>query len=271
MRRLEAARAISLPKATIPATAKRRRRRNNQPFRIPWKLLVQAAASFRWLSLGLLGLCAFALFEIGADGTFYLSFIPVEGAVSIPASEVVGASGLAGRHIFAVDPGEAAANIGQLPGVVSSTVLLEWPNQVRIQIGEETPVAVWHQSGATYWVNEQGNLLPARSEGYGLLQIYSETDGPEGDLEFVPEEVLNGALQLRELRPNIERLYYRPGEGLSYDDGRGWRAHFGQGLDMQQKLAIYEAIIDDLLERGISPTYVSVSNQDKPHYSANSS
>jgi hypothetical protein len=35
---------------------------------------------------------------------------------------------------------------------------------------------------------------------------------------------------------------------------------------MNQKLAVYETLIDDLLARGIQPAYISVSNQEKPYY-----
>jgi hypothetical protein len=80
--------------------------------------------------------------------------------------------------------------------------------------------------------------------------------------------VLSGALLLRQLRPNIDKLYYRPASGLSYDDGRGWRAYFGSGTDMNQKLAVYETIVTDLLARQIQPAYISVSNQEKPYYLA---
>ena len=71
---------------------------------------------------------------------------------------------------------------------------------------------------------------------------------------------------LRELRPNINQLYYRPAGGLSYQDGRGWRAYFGEGTDMNQKLVVYEAIVADLESRGLTPAYISVSNQEKPYY-----
>ena len=37
---------------------------------------------------------------------------------------------------------------------------------------------------------------------------------------------------------------------------------------MNQKLAVYETVVTDLLARGIQPTYISVSNQEKPFYKA---
>jgi hypothetical protein len=53
---------------------------------------------------------------------------------------------------------------------------------------------------------------------------------------------------------------------LSYEDGRGWRVYFGTGNDMAQKMIIYEAIVEDLLARGLTPAYISVSNKEKPYY-----
>jgi hypothetical protein len=93
-------------------------------------------------------------------------------------------------------------------------------------------------------------------------------DGVDAQVAFVPHDVLAGALQLKQLRPNIDRLYYRPSSGLSYQDGRGWRVFFGTGTDMSQKLVVYETIVEELLAQGLTPQYVSVSNQEKPYYLA---
>jgi hypothetical protein len=92
---------------------------------------------------------------------------------------------------------------------------------------------------------------------------------PQANIAFIPQDVMDGAKQLRQLRPNIEKLYYRGDSGLSYQDGRGWRVYFGTGTDMNQKLVIYETIVEDLLARGLTPQYISVSNQEKPYYRAN--
>jgi cell division septal protein FtsQ len=133
-------------------------------------------------------------------------------------------------------------------------------------VAEEAPIAVWDQGGQQYWIDENGRLIPARVRTVGLLQIQSELNEPLNDIDFIPTEVLDGALQLRALRPNIDQLYYRPAGGLSYEDGRGWRVYFGTGLDMAQKLTVYERIVADLLARGLTPEYVSVSNQERPFY-----
>lgn len=263
----------------VPETARKRRQRNQAaPLQFPTAALKRILFSARWISLSLLAICGLSLYLIGTDANFYLTHIPVAGVASIPPAEIVAASGLGGAHIFSIDPTDAATAITRLPGVISATVTIEWPNQVKIDIQEDTPVAVWIQDGQQFWINRNGQLTTARQELPGLLQIESEVvsdeanqseDNPITPLDFVSLGVVDGALQLRQLRPNIERLYYRPAGGLSYRDGRGWQASFGVGNDMDQKLVVYETLVNDLLQRGLTPVYISVSNKEKPYYLAN--
>ena len=108
----------------VPKTAKKRRQRNRIQATIPTNAIKGFVFSARWLSLGLLLFTIFALYVSATQESFYLTTIPVGGAVTIPPSEIVSVSGLAGSHIFAADPHEAAARIAELPGVVSSKVKL---------------------------------------------------------------------------------------------------------------------------------------------------
>ena len=314
MRRLNTASVAPLPALTPEArtaqkTAQKRKRRNSQErIRRPLSGVVGFIVNTRWISLAMLAVCVYTLYIIGNDDRFYLNVIPVEGASTLDINHVVEESGLAGRHIFAADPQEAADHLSEMGGVVTATVTLHWPNDVLITLREQPPLATWQEGDVAYWIDADGGLSPARSQTIGLLNIISEipvaapvgagvgvgaglrpapttdgvtTDGTTTDstdadtddgtgaaIAFVPQDVLEGALQLRALRPNIEQLYYRPSGGLSYQDGRGWRAYFGTGLDMNQKLAVYETVVAKLLEQGIRPEYISVSNQYKPYYRA---
>lgn len=305
MRRVYTANAAMVGMSLSKTAKKRQQRTSREKFSRPLASAMDVVLSARWVSLGLLALCVYALIFIGRDERFFLDYIPVEGTNSIPPTEIVAVSGLAGRHVFAADPQQAAERIGDLPGVVTATVTLTWPNDIMIRISEKPPLAVWREGATEYWIDEDGLLLPARTETVGLLEIISEVDqvqqrvalaepvpgevpdlvdeeaeaeaGDAGEITeqagsasvaFVPYPVLEGALQLRALRPNIESLYYRPSGGLSYQDGRGWRAYFGDGRDMHQKLVVYETIVEDLLARGIHPEYISVSNREKPFFKA---
>ncbi len=307
MRRVYSATSAPLPNLSLPKTAKSRKRRNSQQrFVRPIAGVKSVVLSSRWISLAVLALAVYALFFIGGDEQYYINYIPVEGSSTIDINEVVAASGLAGSHIFAADPQEAADNIQSVGGVVTATVTLHWPNDVMIRLREKPPLATWQEGEQTFWIDEDGHLTNSRAQTVGLLNIISEAPTAEesrvsemiadllsddeeeeeaateevtadenveeaaGELEsqaaFVPRPVLEGALQLRELRPNIDKLYYKPSDGLGYQDGRGWTAYFGTGRDMHQKLVVYETVVAQLLEQGLRPAYISVANQYKPYY-----
>ncbi len=303
MRRVDTVAPISQPRLRIPKAAKKRRRRNRrqrQRVRIPTTGIRQVLFSARWISLMLLAFTVYAIILTGQFEDFYLTQIPVDGVVSIPAAEVVEASQLAGAHIFATDPNDAAENIMALPGITAAAVKVTWPNKVDIAVKEDTPIAVWLDGRNQYWVAKDGGLIPARTVTTGLLTIEAElteteqlqqelaaeaeaaavteeqtteneaegTAAATAPTPFLPREALIGALQLRQLRPNIDRLYFRPGNGLSFQDGRGWRVYFGTGSDMEQKLVVYETIVEELLAQGITPVYISVANQERPYYKA---
>ena len=269
-RRVQATSSVATPKIVVPSKAKKRRRRNNSRIRLPVTGLKQALLSARWMSLVLLVTCLWALVTVGRAETFFLTEVTVEGSDGFRQTDLIEASGLVGAHIFGVEPAMAAERINDVPGVLSATVTVQWPNHVTVQVAEEKPLAMWMQAGQSYWVTESGNLVPARGDGNGLLVLQSQVKEPVGENETIPSPVLEGALLLKELRPNINKLYYSPGNGLSYQDGRGWLTHFGTGTDMAQKLVVYEAIIEDLLQRQITPEYISVRNQARPYYMAGS-
>ena len=257
-------------KIRVPSAAKKRKLRNDPRIKVPLEVLRNLAFSPRWMSSLLLGVSLWALVTIGYNETFYLSVIPVQGARSITQTEIIETSGLQGSHIFAADPLDAANRIKAIPGVISATVTLRWPNEVNIEIGEDTPVAIWKEKDQIYWINKDGQLLPARTAVTGLLIIESEVTRRRTDDSFVDKSIIDGALQLKKLRSNIEHLYYHPQTGLSYQDGRGWRGHFGVGLDMEQKIIVYEAIVEKLVQQGRQISYISVMNYTKPFYKANS-
>jgi cell division septal protein FtsQ len=290
MRRLEASSSIPMPHMAVPDTAHRRRqRRRRQRWAAPTASLKQVVTSARWLSLVLFAVCVYALYLVGNVEDFYLTYIPVEGTSSLTPAEVVEASGLAGQHVFSADPARAANSIGDIPGVVSATVKLSWPNEIAIRIVEDTPIMIWEQNGVPYWVTQSGSVVPARQELAGLLTVRTEaallpdTDqkgeggaagAANGEMEEeeavmprVAPEIVEGALQLRQLRPEISELSYKSLEGLSFRDGE-WDAFFGTGTDMRQKLAVYEAVVAQLEAEGVTPAYVSVANQEKPYYRA---
>lgn len=226
---------------------------------------------WRLMSIALIALLGGMLAALLMNPAMYVDQVNLGGAAFVPGQEIYAHSGIAGQHIFWVDPAQVEKNVLEVPGIAAAQVSVAWPNQVTIQVTERIPVVAWIENSDRWWVDADGAKFKARAELPGLLPITVDDApnraGVKGDpLGTVPVEAIAGALQLRELRPNIELLHYDALRGLSYQDGRGWRGYFGVGTDMPQKLAVYEGLVADLLARGIQPKLISVESAQAPYY-----
>jgi hypothetical protein len=251
-----------------PKAARRGRTRSHA---ISWRTRLQRVISAlvtspRWISLLILLVIGSAFYFVGADATYYVTQVEVAGAATLSQRAIIEASRMEGMHIFWLDPAEAARGVAEIPSILTATVEIVWPGAANITVSERAPVLAWDQAGDRFWVDEEGRLMQARHEAPELLLILSQQPDRLFVGERIPFDVMAGALQLQQERPNIDSLFYEAGNGLSYEDGRNWRAYFGTGLDMNQKLAVYEALVVDLQARGLQPRYISVINKDKPFY-----
>jgi len=225
--------------------------------------------TWRLASFSMCLLLGAMLVRLITDRSMFIDGINLGGSALVPGEEIYSSSGIAGVHIFWVDPAEVQRQVLEVPGIAGATVSVQWPNQVTLVVTERIPVVTWIENERTWWVDADGHRFRARQDLPGLLPITVDdskckSNTPDG--QAVPAQAIHGALQLRELRPNIERLHYDSLHGLSYQDGRGWRGYFGVGTDMPQKLAVYERLTEDLTSRGIYPKKISVENLDAPYY-----
>jgi hypothetical protein len=232
--------------------------------------LPQFNVSWRLASFSLVLLLSAMLARLLIDPRLFVDGINLGGASLVPGEEIYAESGIARQHIFWVDPAAAEKRLEGIPGIASATVTVKWPANVTIVVKERVPVMTWAEGDQKWWVDAEGQKFKSRGD-LGLLPItVDDAGGGAGDATGktgrVPVEAIQGALQLKELRPNIEVLHYDRQHGISYQDGRGWRGYFGVGSDMAQKVAVYESLVDNLTSRGIYPAAISVENLKAPYY-----
>jgi hypothetical protein len=285
-----------------PSVTRRKRAKTWRKLEGPLKAVQNIVFSSRWISLAIVAAAGYLLYGFMNSSDYFITQIPIIGAESVPMAEIAEMSGLAGKHIFAADPEAAAEDILAIPGIIAADVHLSWPNEVDIIVTEEQPVAVWVSGGTTWWVNQQGALFPARGDRADLLVIDAAgTDGimgrtlPTANLNKedpgdqsvifsdikneeeadnasygnIPDEILHGAIQLSRLQPYGEpiRVFrFNNNSGLHFSDPRGWDAHWGTGVNMDQKLAVYNALVLELQAQGIAPIFISVENPNRPIY-----
>ncbi len=226
---------------------------------IGWRLLSAALVA---------GLVAVLVMFID-NSLFYVSAFHVGGQRYMPPEEIYRLSGVANLHVFWVDPQAVAQAIERDPSIAKAKVNVYWPSQVQAYVVEREPSLIWEQAGVRTWVDVQGYIMPMRDDSVDLLRIVVEgVDTIVDPYRRIDQDIVDGALQLRSLRPNIEVLFLHPVEGLGLLDGRGWRVYFGTGTDMPRKLMIYEALVDAVWQNGegVWPEMFDVGDLRAPYY-----
>lgn len=205
-----------------------------------------------------------------ATDTFYVRNISVAGLRYLQQEEIYRWADIANTHLFWVNEADVRAAVLQSPAIADAQVTVNWPpNMVRIVVTEREPALIWEQAGLPVWVDLSGRvLMTPPEERPDLLRIFVEgVDEIVTPSTQISPEIVNGALLLRELMPEVTTLRYHPFEGLGFrEEVRGWDAWFGSGLDMQTKIAVYKALLEHIQERGYSPREINVTNPASPYY-----
>ena len=199
---------------------------------------------------------------------FYVHSIAVGGLKYLTKEEVFALTETSNLHIFWVDPEVVRKNLLRFQMIADAQVTVGWPpNMVQIIVEEREPALIWVQSGTVYWIDLQGRVMPVRGDRPDLIQILADPDSIELDTnQRVPADVVNGALQLHELLPNVAELRYHPINGLGFRDASGANVWLGQGTDMPEKIVIYQAIAQNLSVRNIQALEINIVNPDAPFY-----
>ena len=185
------------------------------------------------------------LFTVDA---FYVHRIEVAGLRYLKQSEIYTLTDIANTHIFWVDAEQVRRNIMQAPTVADAEVVVGWPPDiVRITVTEREPALVWEQAGVPVWVDVNGRVLMLPQEDREDL-VHVMVEGVNEIVEAstrIPPEVINGALQLRELLPDAGALRYHPQKGLGFVDTAGWEAWFGSGTDIGVKILVHKRTVTE--------------------------
>ena len=226
---------------------------------LPW--------GWRMASFSIVLVLSALLLHIMSSPDYYINSINLAGSKNVPGDEIYRLSGVAGLNVLWLDLDQVQEKVRGIPGIKSAVVEAHWTNDIYIQVTENEPVLVWSQGGQTVWVDKDGITFPARGQNPNIIPIVvDDATLPLAANSRIPVNAIQGALQLKQLRQNIELLHYDAVNGLSYQDGRNWRGYFGVGTDMEMKLAVYETLVANLVARGVKPTMISVVNKDAPYY-----
>ncbi|MHB8628244.1 MAG: cell division protein FtsQ/DivIB [Aggregatilineales bacterium] len=244
--------------------------------------------SWRWVSGALTAILVGVLYLFMSQNSFYIHSIYVGYTDSqhyLSVGYVYALTGLADMHIFWANASTVKQNLEQDPQIASADVTIDWPSKVVVTITERQPALIWEQSGQRVWVDIRGRVMPLRQDKPELVRVIVEKpsqtihlgkcenqgmDTVLGRGDCIDQNTVNGVLQFKALYPNVTEMVYDPVKGLGFHEGGNhpYTLWFGDGVDIPTKMAVYNAIIADLLARGVQPIEINVANPDAPYYNA---
>ncbi|MDO6487291.1 cell division protein FtsQ/DivIB [Colwellia sp. 6_MG-2023] len=153
-------------------------------------------------------------------------------------------------NFFQVDVNEIQSQVSKLPWVYSVAVRKQWPNEVRIYVVDQTPIALWN---GDFILNKFGKAFQAEQKA--IKQTLPQFFGPEGSelLALQNFNNLNDLLEYRDLA--IDELIL--GERFSWQLtlNNGIRLNLGREervKRVQRFMDVYPLINEHLLEQNKS-------------------
>ncbi len=245
-----------IPKRPAPARIQRRRSFTR------WR----ATSGLLFVLFGLL------LAILFTSDVFFVRAIEVRGNNFITREEVFAFSEIANYHMFWLDPEQIRRQVLRSPSVAEIFVEIGWPpNLITILVQERQPALVWSDAGAETWIDIQGRAMQARTEMPNLLHInLIRADGevPAPGADDLTGDMVLGALRLQEILPEGAHLDFHPVHGLGWTNSRGWQVWMGSdsAAVMNEKIKIYEVLVENLLSRAIDVAELNIANPDAPFY-----
>lgn len=234
------------------------------------------------------------IFMMLSSSLFEVSGIEMVGLQRLSVTDVETALNITGISALELNPEELKAQVTALfPELADVKVHFGLPARVSISVRERQPVVAWQMPEQTVWIDPEGVIIPARGEVAGLINLQAdglpeliapavepggEEAGQNSAFQIVPAalsvagshmdlNLLAATLQLSAQVPEGSPLAYSVTDGLGWTDARGWKVFIGNDLaSLGTKLAEYEAIVQQLGARGITPVMISVEHLNAPFF-----
>ncbi len=236
-------------------------------FRVGWRLL----------SFFLVAIFGAAIYFAWTSPLFRVAPATVVGNQMLTAEEIESVLRLSGSPVYFIVPSDVENAVRlNFPEITSVKVSVDLPNQVTATIVERQPIIRWEQAGSYAWVDAEGVIFRPRGERSDLVVVSASGSPPAGlrsevdALAPVPYVSAQVVESIRLLAPNVPQgsvLLFDPKYGLGWVDARGWTAWFGADpAQTDMKLRVYAALVESILGRGITPTFINVAYPSAPYY-----
>jgi hypothetical protein len=246
---------------------------------------------WKLVSFILAGSLLLVLYHLWTAPLYQVQFVELQGSQYLSNETVNRLLNVYNKPVFELDPQQMEEIMEfAFPGLLKDvSVQVGLPATVIVSVQEREPVIAWVQDGTIRWIDLEGIAFDPISENDALIQVVASASPPAPvvipenpeDLEedinplevvltpeaFMFPEMVAGIIQMSEQAPEGVPLVYDPQHGLGWHTRSGWDVYFGMDVtDIGQKLVVYDAIVKQLKEDGISPDMISVEYVHAPYY-----
>lgn len=248
-------------------------------------------------------LSALSIYFFWTSPFFTVNQIHLSGANRVTSEEIDSIIPVKGQRILDVTPDSIEKVIKNTYPVISDAkVIVGWPSSLSIHVTERVPVLAWIQDNSTKWISADGVAFEPKGEAEGLVSITAAGNPPSSGYNmnvlqqeskkslaslilpaqqtatantqpelktqiFIDPQLIPAIQDMAKQAPAGVPLVYSPMYGIGWIDSNGWQVYFGmQPKEMPQKLAAYQVIVQNLLDKDIHPKLISMENLYAPYY-----
>jgi hypothetical protein len=211
----------------------------------------------------LMGLILFTQSEL-----FTITDIEIQGLERFTEGDIAQAINITGSSIFFINPDRVKRDLQMTyPALSDIDIQVGWPASVSISLVERYPVLAWNWDGRVRWVDNNGVAYDPLDEGLDVVQVKSTMLPPTIDDHIVDPRIVESVASLAGYIPENVDLVYDPDHGLGWEDDRGWITYFGfNDDDTEQKMNVYQSLVEYLEGKRITPGIINVEFIDSPYF-----
>ncbi len=248
--------AASIP-VLAPKTLKKGRRKHNSARRVTRRRQSASFPKLRARSWGLSHYFAFllllgsivALAFLFTDNRFDIAAVEIRDNDYIDAGQIQRQASLAGANIFTIDPRHVTMRLATvMPQIKETHVSLGLPNRAVIHVAARKPVLIYGHGNQTQWVDEEGRIFPAAEAQSDLPLLIDEDGSASIDGIHLEPAIWQAIQQITATIPGMNEFHHRDIYGLFFISPEGWRVYLGDGEKMQNKLAMWQTLRQQLLQ-----------------------
>lgn len=241
-----------------------------------WRLFNEDVRRGRFFALIGLAFILAAGVSFATSPEYIVTGVSIEGSKVLSVDQANQIAGVQGQNIFMVSAPDVQARLAQKAALLKGvTVETRLPNQVIIHVQERSPAVVWViGDGTPLLVSDDHVVVGDATTLEGLVTVFDR--GPMTDslkigapLPVNRADAADAAQQIYMLLPaatglQLRQLEWSPEGGVAAITATGQRIEFGTGDDLDNKIKIVQAVLQQSAQTNRPWSILDVRSTDRP-------